>query len=352
MLSENLRKSIINKYFDAMLRTTVCDYTEYARIRGCNPITVKSWVTQGVRRIAEAAGTIEGLGTQNVIHSFENTMWKGGFGEELDIYIRSHESVFWKFVPHDGDFPSVREFMDYLIENYRGEIARSIIDGYRSTVHGTEMVLKSLRYSVDSYCKNDWQQYHRYQVRFYDYCDCLVGKYTFSDEKEAAEYAEKALGNMSDRYSRYIIRTNSLFSGEWYICGSGGNASVAHVYKAKPDKWRVSYYDYEDRIIKTVESESPDDESVRTEEKNRLNAMYYVLSCRESGTSDFKVQYFAVNSSCRIVGIADIIHKKIIEYNSKNRDRLYRKMLVNDVEETQRMIARGADPKKFQDFSF
>ena len=82
MLTENLRSSIINKYFDAMLRTTVCDCTEYARIRNCNPVTVKSWKAQGLRRIAEAAGSIEGLNTENVLHSFENTVWNGGFRED------------------------------------------------------------------------------------------------------------------------------------------------------------------------------------------------------------------------------------------------------------------------------
>ena len=350
MLTENLRSSIINKYFDAMLRTTVCDCTEYARIRNCNPVTVKSWKAQGLRRIAEAAGSIEGLNTENVLHSFENTVWNGGFREEIDGYIRSQEAVYWRFVPHNGDFPSAEELISYLIDNYREEIARSIIDGYRSTMHGTEIVLRSLHNSVDSYYKNDWRKYQRYQVRFYDYSNRLVGKYTFSDENEATEYAEEKLDGAADIYSRYIIRTNSLFNGEWYICGAGGNASVAHIYSRTPDKWRVSYYDYEDRIIKTDESDFPEDESERSAKRNRLNAMYYVLSCREPGASDFTVQYFAVSGSCRIDGIADIIQKKIIEYNNKHRDRIYRRMLRKDAEETQLMLEDGLNPESFQEF--
>lgn len=78
--------------------------------------------------------------------------------------------------------------------------------------------------------------------------------------------------------------------------------------------------------------------------------MYYVLSCREPGASDFTVQYFAVSGSCRIDGIADIIQKKIIEYNNKHRDRIYRRMLRKDAEETQLMLEDGLNPESFQEF--
>lgn len=351
MLSENIKKSIVNKYFDAMLRTTVCDYTKYARSRGCNPITVKSWITQGLRRIAEAAGAIEGLSVENVLCGFEGMVEGGGFRDELDRYIGSHEPVYWGFLPHAGELPSAEELIGFLLENYRGEIARSIIDGYWNTVKGTDVVLRSLQSSVDACYKTEWHKYQRYQVRFYDYSDRLVGKYTYPDERSAVEYAEKKLGNTPDRYSRYIIRTNSLFSGEWYICRSGGNASVTHIYRKTPEKWRVAYYDYEDCMIKKTDSKTPAKEAERTAERNRLNAMYYVLSCREPGAPDFKVQYFAVSGSCRIDGIAEVIQKKVIEYNSRHSDRLYRKMLEKDAEETQRMLAQGLDPENYQEFT-
>ena len=341
-------KTVVGKYLHVMIGATVYHgRPSYARKGAEYPIpTLRTYYKRGATVLVRAAEySYERLDSAFILENIGAVCGctNKEFIRELEKYSAetlASDKFILSHTPHKGEYPTAAELIDFIIDMHRREFYKLLINRVPVMNGGFEKRIKDMTDNLYSCYATSLTEFHRFQLRLYSFSDVLVEKKNFTEFEPAKAYGEKRIGDISNNISRYVIRTNSLFSAEWLICGADGNRDADIKFVRSPSEWKMTFYDSADVIMKSfIYRERIPTELLKTLNRS-FNAQYYVISCRGSDEEAFTVQYFSVDNSVRKAVLSDEI-VRAAENTQAHRSEIYRDMFAEDREESLRMIADG-----------
>lgn len=215
----------------------------------------------------------------------------------IENYIKAGINVpiiksFWDILPCTGAFPTAFELFSCLIKTYWDKIAHRIkylTAGLPKTMMNSCIV----DFPVEYQHKNCFV----YQVRLYSFHDDLIKIINCPDQEFAEESFKQYFSGKQKDYSRCVMRYILPKSDKWYVYLMGENNDILPYFRNKPVEWRVTYYDFEDTIIKSYRKREVITKSFARSETQKLNALYAIISYREN--KEFVVDACIINNYCK-----------------------------------------------------
>ena len=339
--------TVINKYFHAM--TGVSVYHGFSAFlqsgAGGSVSTLRENFNRGGLVLAKAAlYSYEHLNSSDILKNIgavcncTNEEFLAEF-EKYSSETLAADPRLLSHIPHACAYPTAAELIGFIIGSNRRRFYKNLINYIPTMEKSFDNYTEAMMVNLSVYYKHQLAGFHRFQVRFYDLRDQLIEKRNFDSFDEACDFGDERLVNGMN-ISRYIIRTNSLFSGEWLICRAVGNKPVSDHIINEPAEWLVTFYDSSDRMQQSYSDKKLILPEFISGMRRRLDSQYYVMSCRAGEEKLFKVQYFSAYWYIKDNILTEII-KSAAEYGQANREELYRGMLAEDAKESERMIGAG-----------